>query len=325
MSLFENTVVIDGLNTSAETREVFEAMRRGGIDAANWTCVSWESCAATLHNVAAWKQRFVDHADLIAQVYTTEDIRRAKQEGKLGIFIGWQNSSGYDDYLPFVAIFAELGVRVVQLTYNTANAVGSGCYESEDRGLTDFGHDLVAELNRNAVLIDLSHTGARTTAETIRASKRPVCHSHTLPAALRPHPRNKSDEELRLLAQHGGFVGATAFPAFLRRGNESTIEDYVDAIEHLINVVGERQVGIGTDYTEGRSPEFFVPISLDKGYGRRLRDDAAGYIPEAIGRLDSLFPALAAEMDRRGWKQSRIEGLLGENWLRFLDDAWLKA
>src|ERR1700683_4022166 len=98
MAISENAVVIDGLNTSAETPEVFAAMRRGGIDAANWTCVSWENCAATLRNVAAWKQRFADHADLIMQVYTTDDIRRAKREGRLGVFLGWENSPAYEHY-----------------------------------------------------------------------------------------------------------------------------------------------------------------------------------------------------------------------------------
>ena len=245
-----------------------------------------------MRNVAAWKQRFVEHADLIMQVYTTDDIRRAKSEGRLGIFLGWQNSSAYDDYLPFVAIFAELGVRVVQLTYNTANAVGSGCYESEDRGLTDFGHDLVAELNRNGVLIDLSHTGARTAADTIRASARPVCYTHTLPAAQSPHPRNKSDEELRLLAQHDGFVGATAFPAFLRIGDESTIEDYLDAVEYLVDTVGEQQVGIGTDFTEGRGPDFSSRSALTRATAGGCATTRPGMSPRRSGGWTICSPRL---------------------------------
>lgn len=317
-----DSIVIDGLNAAAETRDIFQALRDDGVTAANWTCCGWEDFDETMRNVARWKQRFDEHAELITQVYTVEDIHRAKREGRLGIYLGWQNSSGYNDYLPFVQLFAELGIRLMQLTYNTANAVGSGCYESVDRGLTDFGRDLVRECNRVGVLIDLSHVGPLTGRDTIEASERPVCYSHTLPSALNPHPRNKSDQDLRLIAEHGGFVGATIYPAFLPRGYDSTIADYLDAVEHVIAQVGEDNVGVSTDLTEGRGPEFFAWITHDKGYGREIATAPHEGFPPGLASSDSLFSSLAKQMAARSWSPERISGVMGLNWLRFLEHAW---
>jgi membrane dipeptidase len=169
-------------------------------------------------------------------------------------------------------LFKELGVGVVQLAYNTANSVGSGCYESHDGGLTDFGREVVYEMNRVGMLIDLSHVGAKTSEDAIHASKRPVAYSHCCPAALKDHPRNKTDAQLRQIADNGGFVGVTMFPPFLPRGAQSTIDDYLDVIDYTINVVGEEQVGIGTDFTQGHGESFFHYITHDKGRYRKLVD-----------------------------------------------------
>lgn len=324
MSLHSDAIVIDGLNVSEWTPSVLAAMKRSGVTAANCTCCIWEGFDATMREIALWKQRFAEHGDAISQVFEVQDIRRAKQEGRVGIILGWQNSSGFDDHLPFVPVFAELGLRVVQLTYNTANSVGCGCYERRDSGLTDFGRDLVRALNRAGILIDLSHVGERTAADTIRASERPVAYTHTLPAAHKQHPRNKTDEQLRLIAEHDGFIGLTFFPAFLRHGAASTVDDYLDATEHVMDVAGESSVGIGTDFTEERSPAFFDYITRDKGYGRRLTEFGPVSLPDGLRRVEDL-PNLTAAMERRGWDESRIRRFLGENWLRFLEEAWKPA
>ena len=320
-TLHEDSLVVDGLVVGAWTRETFEALRRGGVDAANCTCCIWEDFATTIREVAEWQVRFREHADIIRPVHEVADLGRAKREGRVGVVLGWQNSSGFDDHLPYVELFHRLGLRVVQLTYNTANAVGSGCYESRDGGLTDFGHDLVAELNRVGILIDLSHVAATTAAETIRCSTRPVAYTHCAPAALCDHPRNKSDEELRLIAEHDGFVGVTMFPAFLRGRDESTVEDYLDAVAHVVNVVGEARVGVGTDSTEGQDARFFDFITRDKGHGRRLTSFGSEPMPAGMRRIEE-WPNLTAAMERRGWAEERIRGLVGGNWETLLGEVW---
>ena len=138
---------------------------------------------------------------------------------------------------------------------------------------------------------------------------------------MKEHPRNKSDEELRFIADHGGFIGVTMFPPFLRRGVESTVDDYVEAIEHVVNVAGEDSVGIGTDFTQGHGQDFFDWITRDKGYARRLTEFGDIVNPEGIRTIGEM-PNLTAAMVRRGWTEGRIRRIVGENWLTLLRRVW---
>lgn len=321
MSLHERSIVIDGLIIADFGRAVFEDMRTGGLTAANCTCSVWEDFTGSMRNVMRWKTLFREHADLILQVATTADIRRAKAEGKTGIILGWQNMSGIEDQIGYLGLFKDLGVGVMQIAYNTQNLIGTGCYESRDSGLSDFGREVIAEMNRVGILCDLSHVGPKTSEEVILASTKPVAYSHCLPAGLKAHPRNKSDDQLRFIADRGGFVGVTMFPPFLAKGPQSTVDDYVEAIEYVLNLVGETQVGIGTDFTQGYDRPFFDWITHDKGYARRLTD--FGEVTNPLGlRTIGEFPNLTAAMERRGWSESRIERVIGENWLALLATVW---
>lgn len=213
-TLHDNLIVIDGLVVSKWSRAVFEDMRRGGLAAANCTCCVWENFAATMQNIGQWQRWFAEHADLIVLVRRAADIEQAKRDGRTGIILGFQNVSAFEDRLSYLGLFKELGVGVAQIAYNTTNLVGTGCYESVDRGLSDFGHEVIAEMNRVGMLCDLSHVGPVTSRDVILASNQPVAYTHILPAALKAHPRNKSDDELRFIVEHGGFVGVTMFPPF---------------------------------------------------------------------------------------------------------------
>ncbi|HET6521506.1 MAG TPA: dipeptidase [Geminicoccaceae bacterium] len=319
--LHADMVVVDGLIISKWSRSVFEDMRLGGLTAANCTCSVWEGFQATMDNIAAWKRMFRDNADLILEVRSTDDIRRAKAEGRTGIILGFQNVTAFEDRLGYIQLFKEQGVGVAQMAYNTQNLVGTGCYESRDSGLSDFGREVVAEMNRVGMLCDLSHVGPRTSEEVIRESRRPVAYTHCAPAGLKQHPRNKSDGELRFIAERGGFIGVTMFPPFLRKGAGASVEDYVEAIEYVVNVAGEDRVGIGTDFTQDQDRAFFEWLSHDKGYARRLASFGEIINPAGMRRIRD-FPNLTAAMEKAGWPESRIRKIMGENWLRFLDEVW---
>lgn len=320
-SLHDSLLVVDGLNISRFDRSVFEDLRRGGVTAANCTCSIWENFRDSMDQVARWQAHFREHADLITQVFTTADIHRAKAEGRTGIILGWQNLSGIEDRLDYLGLFKALGVGVMQIAYNTQNWIGTGCYERHDGGLSEFGHEVIAEMNRLGILCDLSHVGPRTSEDVIRASTRPVAYTHCLPAGLKAHPRNKTDAQLRSIAERGGFVGVTMFPPFLRRGTQSTVDDYVEAIEYVLDLVGESQVGIGTDFTQGWGPEFFDWITRDKGRARKLTEFGEILNPEGI-RTIAEFPNLTATMQRRGWSEARIRRVMGENWIALLREVW---
>ncbi len=318
----DDAVLIDGLVIARFSRAVFEDMRKGGITAANCTCCVWHDFRATMANIAQWKQWFVEHDDLITQVYSVDDIYRAKREGRVGIILGWQNTCGIDDDVQNLALFRELGVRIMQLTYNSQNLVGSGCWESHDGGLSDFGRHVVDEMNRLGILIDLSHVGPRTSDDAIKHSKVPVAYTHCCPMQ-KQHARNKTDAQLRTIADAGGFVGFASYTPFLPKGAESTLDDCVAGMDYVINLIGEENVGIGTDWVQGQDVAFFNYLSSDKGKGRPTATPHKS-VPTMPKGLETLgdFRNFIAAMERAGWSETRIRRVLGENWLGFLGRVW---
>lgn len=319
--LHDELIVFDGLIISKWSADVFADMRRGGLSGANCTCCIWEGFAETMRNVAQWNLWFRDHAESIVKARTTADIRRAKTEGRTAIVLGFQNVSAFEDQLGAVEIFKDAGVGIAQIAYNTTNLVGTGCYEERDDGLTEFGREVIAEMNRVGILCDLSHVGAKTSEDVILASTKPVAYSHCLPTGLKAHPRNKSDAELRFIVEHGGFVGVTMFPAFLAQGNNATVHDYVAAIDYVVDIIGEDAVGIGTDFTQGYGREFFDWLTHDGGHGRKLTEFGEIVNPAGIREIGD-FPNLTAAMEKAAWPEPKIRKIMGENWLRLLAEVW---
>ena len=319
-SLHEKSIIIDGLNISKFERSVFEDMRKGGVTAVNCTVSVWDDFQKTIDNIVLMKDMIRKSSDILTLVRTTADIARAKAENKTGIIMGFQNSYAFEDNLGYIEVFKNLGVNVVQLCYNTQNLVGTGCYE-KDGGLSGYGREVIAEMNRVGIMVDLSHVGGNTSSDAIKVSKQPVCYSHCCPSALKDHPRNKTDEQLREIVDAGGFVGVTMFSPFLKNGPESTLEDYLEAIDHVVSVVGEDKVGIGTDFTQGYSTEFFDHITHDKGRYRQLTQFGKVVNPAGISTIGD-FPNITVAMEKAGWQESRIKKIMGENWVRMFDKVW---
>jgi len=319
-TLHDNAIIIDGLIIAKWDRALFEDMRRGGLSAANCTVSVWEGFADTVANIADMKKLIRDNSDLVTLVRTTQDIADAKKNGKTGIILGFQNAHAFEDNLGYIEAYADMGVRVVQLCYNTQNLIGTGCYE-RDGGLSGFGREAIAEMNRVGIMVDLSHVGGNTSQEAILESKKPVCYSHCLPSGLKEHPRNKSDEQLHFIADHGGFIGVTMFPPFLKRGIEATVDDYIEAIDYVSNLVGEDCIGIGTDFTQGYDKGFFDWITHDKGRYRQLTKFGTILNPLGIRTIGE-FPNLTAAMEKAGWSETRIRKVMGENWVRVFGEVW---
>jgi membrane dipeptidase len=319
-TLHDDAIIIDGLIIAKWDRSIFEDMRRGGLSAANCTVSVWEGFGDTVANIADMKKLIRDNSELVSLVRTTGDIAKAKQDGKTGIILGFQNAHAFEDNLGYIEAFADMGVRVVQLCYNTQNLIGTGCYE-RDGGLSGFGREAIAEMNRVGIMVDLSHVGGATSEEAILASTKPVCYSHCLPSGLKEHARNKSDDQLRFIADQGGFIGVTMFPPFLKRGIEATVADYVEAIDYVIDLVGDDCVGVGTDFTQGYDKGFFDWITHDKGRHRKLTSFGTILNPEGIRTIGE-FPNLTAAMQKAGWSEARIRKVMGENWVRIFGRVW---
>jgi membrane dipeptidase len=265
----------------------------------------------------------------LLKIYTAEDITRARASGRIGIIYGFQNAAMLGSDVTRVDLFANLGVRVIQLTYNPANALGDGSMAAENRGLTPFGRDVIARLNARRVMVDLSHSGQRTCLEAAQVSKQPISINHTGCRALNDLPRNKTDQELALVASKGGFVGIYFMP-FLNPAGHATAEDVVAHIDHAVNVCGEDHVGIGTDGSTTAIDDleaYKSVLAAEVAARRKAGVSAAGEGPDTLPFVVDLrganqFRDLAARLQRRGYSSARIEKIMGQNFLRYAREVW---
>ncbi len=237
-------------------------IRNSGVTALNFTVGSVGSYTndyeETIQNIAYWDAQIAAHPDVMMKVILGAQLDEAKRSRRLGIIYGFQDTTMYGENLDRFDVFHDFGVRIVQLTYNRRNLMGDGCLETGNAGLSTLGRDMVAKMNERGVLVDLSHCGQRTTHEGIEASKKPVAITHAGCRAVADMPRNKRDEELRLLADRGGVIGIYIMP-YLRNEGQVMAEDVIKHIEYAVKICGEEHVGIGTDGTISAvdvTPEF---------------------------------------------------------------------
>ena len=326
--IYDEAIVIDGLSISNwESDAVFRRLRAGNITAINATVATWENFVQTMAHLSAWMRRFRERDDIL-QVKETADIYAAKEQGKTGIILSFQNASPIENELDRLGLFLALGVRVIQLTYHETNLLGSGCWERTDGGLSNFGVDAVREMNRLGIVIDLSHVGPKTTMDAIEMSEHPVAITHANARSFCGHPRNKEEDALRLLAEKGGVVGATSFANFLPKGFDSTVEDFVDAIDDMVERVGIDHVAIGTDSTHDQPLEFWHYIGSQQGtkFPSTFADGSVPYTelsfqPKGIDS-PAEFPNLAEALVNRGYSAEDITRLLGGNWMNLFERVW---
>ena len=307
--------------------------RASGLTAVNvtlgYTMGEMEPYAHTLREIATWDRLVAEHPADLVQVLTAADIDRARADGRIGIIYGFQNAVAVGDDPGRVAEFQRLGVRVIQLTYNQANHLGDGSMAAENRGLSAIGRDVVAALNDARVMVDLSHSGERTCLDAIRTSAAPISINHTGCRALVDVPRNKTDEELRLVADSGGFVGIYFMP-FLSPTGHATAADVVAHLEHAVDVCGEDAVGIGTDGgvtgiddLETWKKAFAAQINRRRAMGISApgeRSDSYIFAIDMTG--PEQFRILAEKLSARGHPAARIDKILGLNFLRYAERIW---
>ncbi len=282
-----------------------------------------------MRDIAYWDNEIALHPDVFLAVRDGADLERARREQKLGVVYQFQDSAAFGEKLERVDDFHRFGLRTVQLTYNIRNLAGDGCMEPGDAGLSRFGHALLERLNQRRILVDLAHSGRRTALEAIAASKAPVLISHTGCAALVQRPRNKTDAELRAVAERGGVVGIYLMP-FLRESGQPMAADVIAHLEHALKVCGEDHVGIGTDNT-------LSPVRLTEQYKRDHRDSirerrrqgvsAPGESEEVYLYIPDLntprrFERLAGMLAQRGHSDARIAKILGGNFARAMGEVW---
>lgn len=308
-------------------------LRNSGLTAINVTVSDVGNAAdafeTTLFGIADQEREIAQHPAQLLKIRSAADLQLAREKQMLGLIYGFQDSSpiGYD--LKRLAMFQGLGVRIVQLTYNNRNLCGDGCLEPSDGGVSRFGLEVIDELARLKIVLDLSHASPRTMEQAIARCKNPALISHTACRDLVDRPRNTYDRVLRQLADKGGVAGIYFMP-FLRESGQPTGEDLLRHVEHALKVCGEDHVSIGTD-------GFVSPPLLDDAYRKAHREfvesrrkkgifspgedaEVLNLVPE-YNRVDR-FHHLAEQLQRRGYTAARIDKILGLNLARVMGEVW---
>ena len=321
---------IDGLQYANWSEKVFGQMREGGVDCVHATIAYHETFREAVAVVEAWNRRFEAHPELIVRARTGDDVRAARTDGRTAIVFGAQNPSIIEDDIGLVEVWHALGLRFMQLSYNNQSLLATGCYEDEDPGLTRMGREVVAEMNRVGVVVDMSHAAERSAREAIDASARPVTVSHANPSSWHPARRNVSDEVVRALAARGGLLGFSLYPHHLKGGSRCTLEDFCAMVARTAELVGPERLGIGSDLCQDQ-PDSVVEWMRTGRWTKRVdygegSKDAAGFpqTPSWFGN-NADFGNLEAGLSAAGFDAGEVEGIMGGNWLRFFDEGFAPA
>jgi membrane dipeptidase len=313
--------------------KLIEAIRKRRIDLISMTLGEVgngpDRFRSAVQQVAEWDALLVEHKAHFAKIESVADIRAARASGRVGLLYNFQDTTMLEGEAARVATFAALGVKQIQLTYNKRNLAGDGCLERANAGLSDFGREVIAEIEKAKVLLDLSHAGQRTIAEGIAAAKRPPAITHSACRSLVDLPRNTFDAEMRALADKGGVFGLYLMP-FLRLNGQPRKEDLIRHIEHAAKVCGEDHIGLGTDgplfgyeineETRKRHREFYEDR---KKKGISAPGEAADVLNMVEGYNDvGRYESLAGDLKARGWSSARIDKLLGGNFVRLFGEVW---
>lgn len=316
------TPTVDGLQYANWSEKIFRQMRAGGVDAVHVTITYHETFRETVLNIEAWNRWFERFPDLIFQGFTAEDITRAKATGRTAIFFGSQNPSCIEDDIGLVEVLHRLGLRFMQLTYNNQSLLATGCYENHDTGLTRMGRAVVAEMNRVGLVVDMSHSGERSTLEAIEQSTRPIAITHANPRAWHAALRNKADTVLRALSQTGGMLGFSLYPHHMANGGACTRAEFCEMVARAAEAYGVANLGIGSDLCQDQ-PDSIVEWmrtgrwtkTIDYGEGSA---DAPGFPPMPDWfETNADFPNIATGLREVGFSPEEVGALMGGNWARF--------
>ena len=313
---------IDNLQYCNWSEKVFRQMREGGVDAVHVTIAYHENFRETVLNFEQWNRWFETYPDLITKGLSASDIDAAKSAGKTAIFFGFQNPSPIEDDIGLVEIVHTLGARFMQLTYNNQSLLATGCYEADDTGITRMGRQVIKEMNRVGLVVDMSHSADRSTIEAAEISERPIAITHANPHEWHAAVRNKRDDVIRAVTQAGGMLGFSLYPHHLRGGSDCTLQSFCEAVARTAERYGTDRIGIGSDLCQDQ-PDSIVEWMrvgrwskvIDYGEGSAA---APGFPPQPDWFRDNRdFGNIETGLRAVGMSQDEVAGIMGGNWYRF--------
>ena len=313
---------IDNLQYCNWSKEIFEINREAKLDAVHVTVVYHENFSEFKKNMEIWSKRFQNYKELIFPGKTFDDIEKAHNENKTAIFFGFQNCSPIEDDIGLVEEVYKAGIRFMQLTYNNQSLLATGCYEKNDSGVTRMGKEVIKEMNRLGVVVDMSHSAEKSTLDAINISTKPIAITHANPSFWFVAKRNKSNEVLKALADSNGMIGLSLYPHHLKDKSNCTLESFCEMAAKTADLIGVKHIGIGSDLCIGH-PNSVVEWMRNgkwtktKDYGEGSSTDAnfpkqPNWFKDARG-----FKNLEQGLKKVGFQDAEVNDILGNNWYNF--------
>ena len=323
----EDIILIDGLEYCNWNRDLFENAHQAGITAIHATLVYWENTEESFAKIKYWNDLFKEHYDIITHAKKTEDIFQAKKNNKLAIIFGFQNSAPIANDIFLVEKFFKEGLRFMQLTYNNQTPLAGGCFEPKDSGVSRFGKAVIEEMNRLGMIVDLSHAGKQTCIDAIDFSSKPVAISHANPSFFHKSIRNIDSDVLEKLVKKNGFIGLSLYPYHLKNLGDCKVEDFCSMIKDLINLIGDENIGIGSDLCLNWPDEIVMWMRNGKwtkkiDYGES-KDNNPKWpeLPNWYSKPSDL-KNLFISMCENNISEKVATKIVGENWLSFMKNQF---
>ena len=313
---------IDNLQYCNWSRDIFLINREAGLNAVHVTLVYHEDYDEFLQRVKEWDRFFEENSDLIFLGKTFEDITKAQSDNKTAIFFGFQNCSPIEDDINLIEKVYEHGCRFMQLTYNNQSLLATGCYEKNDSGVTNFGREVIKEMNRIGIVVDMSHSAEKSTLDAIEISEKPIAITHANPSFWHQALRNKSDFLLKKLSESGGILGLSLYSHHLKDGTNCRLENFCEMVAKTAEIMEVKNIGIGSDLCLNQ-PDSVVEWmrngtwSKSTNYGEGSKKKP-GFPKQPEWFLDARgFDNLESGLKKVGFNNQEVEGILGNNWFNF--------
>ena len=327
MNNYKTPMIIDGLQYNNWSEDIFRQMNEGGVSAVHVTICYHEDFQEMVENVIAWNRLFDEYSDLIFQGRSSDDVLKGANEGRTAIIFGFQNCSPIEDNIGLVEICHQLGVRFMQLSYNNQSLLATGCYEEDDPGITKMGRQVISEMNRVGLVVDMSHSAARSTMEAIEISTRPIAITHANPLFWCDALRNKSDDVLKALAESGGILGFSMYPHHLKNKSACLLEDFCEMIARTAEMIGVERIGMGSDLCQNQ-PDSVVEWmrngtwSIDRDFGEGTTNSAGFPEQPEWFRDNRDFRNIFSCLRKKGFSENEVKKIAGLNWLEFFEKSF---
>ena len=317
-----NNYRIDNLQYCNWSKKIFKINNEAKLDAVHVTIAYHENFDEVKKNIQVWNKHFKDNKDLIFHGKTSKDIEKARQEKKTAIFFGFQNCSPIGDDIMLIEKVYDLGARFMQLTYNNQSLLATGCYEKNDSGVTRMGKEVIKEMNRLGLVVDMSHSAEKSTFDAIEISSKPIAITHANPSFWFAAKRNKSNELLKALADSKGMICLSLYPHHLKDKSNCTLESFCEMAAKTAELIGVKHIGIGSDLCIGH-PNSIVEW-MRNGKWTKTKDFGEGsssnpnfpkqpkWFEDARG-----FKNLEQGLKKVGFRESEVNDILGNNWYYF--------